>query len=120
MKRIYIVILILVSIQFVSCGSKKVIYKEGTYYGVGEGHVGKIKIQLVTDKYNIKEIRVIEDEEIPIIAKKVYEIIPKKVIKANSTAVDVVTGATYTSKGLIDAIDDALKKAKINKENEQN
>ncbi|QCX34720.1 FMN-binding protein [Caloramator sp. E03] len=120
MKRLYIVIIIVLSMQFASCGSKKVIYKEGTYYGVGEGHVGKIKIELATDKYHIKEIRVIEDEEIPIIAKKVYEIIPKKVIKANSTDVEVVTGATYTSKGLIDAINDALKKARINKESGQN
>ncbi|SKA79135.1 fumarate reductase flavoprotein subunit/urocanate reductase [Caloramator quimbayensis] len=118
MRRLFIIFLIiLLVLQLSSCLSKKVIYKEGTYEGVGEGHVGKIKIRLVTDKYSIKEIKIIEDEEIPIIAEKVYNKIPQQVIKSNSGDVEVVTGATYTSRGLIEAINDALNKAKIKNNN---
>ena len=98
-------------IHLTACGSKKVLYKEGTFEGVGEGHIGSIKIQIVTDKYKIKEIKVLEHEETPVIdtiaCKKIFE----KVIKSNSSDVDVVTGATYTSKGYIEAIKDALEKA---------
>lgn len=100
-------------IQLTSCEQKKPIYKEGVYEGIGEGHAGIIKIELVTDKYNIKDIKIVEDSEIPIIAEIVYKKIPKQVIKKNSGEVGVVTGATLTSKGLIQAINDALKKAKI-------
>lgn len=118
LRRLYIFVLItLLVLQLSSCVYRKAIYKEGTYEGVGEGHVGKIKIKLVTDKYSIKEIKIVEDEEIPIIAEKVYNKIPQQVIKSNSGDVEVVTGATYTSRGLIEAINDALKKARINNAN---
>jgi uncharacterized protein with FMN-binding domain len=105
-------------IHLTACGSKKVIYNEGTFEGEGEGHIGPIKIQVVTDKYKIKDIKVLEHEETPVIdtiaSKKIFE----KVIKSNSSDVDVVTGATYTSKGYITAIKDALKKAQaLNKNN---
>lgn len=113
MRKYLMFLLILSQLQFTSCMKKEVIYKEGTYVGVGEGHIGTIKISLVTDSYNIKEIKILEDEEIPVIAEIVYKKIPKEVIKKNSGEVDVVTGATYTSRGLINAINDALKKATI-------
>ncbi len=102
-----------IAIQLTSCGDKKIIYKEGKFEGIGMGHIDEIKVEITTDEYEIKEIKIIEDQEIPLLSKIVYEEIPKDVIKANSTKVDVVTGATYTSKGLIDAIEDALSKAMI-------
>lgn len=39
------------------------------------------------------------------------EEIPSKIIAIQSTSVDVVSGATYTSKGIINAVSDALSKA---------
>jgi uncharacterized protein with FMN-binding domain len=39
------------------------------------------------------------------------EIIPEKVIEAQSLQVDSITGATYSSKVILKAIQDALKKA---------
>ncbi|WBW97105.1 FMN-binding protein [Oceanirhabdus sp. W0125-5] len=114
MKKLLILLMTIgITIQLTACGDKKVIYKQGVYEGVGEGHIDKIKVEVTTDEYEIKEIKIIEEEEIPLLSKIVYEDIPKKVIKANSTKVDTVTGATYTSKGLIDAIEDALNKAMI-------
>ena len=100
-----------IAIQLTSCGDKKIIYKEGKYEGSGQGHIDEIKVEITTDEYEIKTIEIIEDQEIPLLSKIVYEEIPKEVIKANSTKVDAVTGATYTSKGLIEAIEDALSKA---------
>ncbi|EYE89411.1 hypothetical protein Q428_02725 [Fervidicella metallireducens AeB] len=114
MKKYLMFLLILSQLQFTSCMKREVIYKEGSYIGIGEGHIGTIKISLVTDSYSIKEIKVLEDEEIPVIAEIVYKKIPKEVIRKNSGEVEAVTGATYTSRGLIDAINDALNKARIN------
>lgn len=34
-----------------------------------------------------------------------------KIISSQSTSVDVVSGASYTSKGIINAVNDALSKA---------
>jgi len=99
----------------VACGTKSIIYKEGIYEGNAEGHIGPIKVQVVTDQYEIVKIVILEQQETPVIAEIVYEKIPPKVIKANSPEVEVVAGATYTSNGLINAIKNGLDKAKVKK-----
>ncbi len=114
-KLLGLTLTIVLATSLVACGSKNIIYKEGIYEGNAEGHIGPIKVQIVTDKYEIKEIKILEQQEIPIIADTVYEKIPARVIKSNSSDVEVVAGATYTSNGLIQAIKDGLDKAKVKK-----
>jgi len=107
------ILMILSIIALVACGPKKALYKEGVYEGYGKAYHGCIKVLVKTDQYNIKSIEVIDEEPVPIVSKIVYKEIPERVIKNNSADVDMVTGATYTSEGLIGAIVDALKKAKV-------
>lgn len=114
-KILGLTLTIFLAIGLVACDSKNIIYQEGIYEGTAEGHIGAIKVQIVTDQYEIKEIKILEQQETPVIADIVYEKIPKSIIKANSSEVDVVAGATYTSNGLIKAIQDGLEKAKANK-----
>ena len=114
-KLLGITISILLSTGLVACGSRNILYKAGTYEGNAEGHIGPIKVQIVTDQYEIKEIKLLEQQETPVIADIVYEQIPARVIKANSPDVEVVAGATYTSNGLLKAIRDGLDKAKVTK-----
>ena len=114
MKKLLILTLTIVLVTgLVGCGTKNIIYKTGTYEGNAEGHIGPIKVQIVTDQYNIKQIKILDQQETPVIADIVYEKIPNRVIKANTSDVEVVSGATYTSKGLIKAIKNGLDKAKI-------
>lgn len=96
-----------------SCKSQNIRYKNGSYEGSAQGHIGLIKVKIVIDKYKIKEIIILEQQETPILAEIVYKKIPPKVIESNSSEVEVVAGATYTSKSLINAIKDGLDKAKI-------
>jgi len=112
-KLLILIFTILLVTGLVGCGTKKIIYKKGIYEGNAEGHIGPIKVQIVTDLYNIKHIKILEQQETPVIADIVYDKIPKRVIKANTSDVQVVSGATYTSKGLIKAIKNGLDKAKI-------
>ncbi|WP_432663792.1 FMN-binding protein [Wukongibacter baidiensis] len=122
MRNVKITILITLSIvalvALVACGPKKILYKEGVYEGYGEAYHGYIKVIVTTDQYSITNIEVIDDEPVPIVGEIVYKEIPKRVIKKNSVDVDIITGATYTSEGLLDAIEDALKKAKAKPKNE--
>lgn len=121
LKRLYAVALILVlSAQLVSCGSKEVLYKAGTYEGIAEGHIGPIHVMITTDEYEIKDIKIMDQQETPVIGDAVYKKIPEKVIKANSADIDGVAGATYTSNGLLKAIKDGLEKAKIKEETNEN
>jgi uncharacterized protein with FMN-binding domain len=120
LKKIRILILvILLTIGLTACISKKVRYQAGSYEGVGEGHHGPIKVLITTDQYEIKEIKIIEEYEMPELSEIVYDKIPKKVMKVNSAEVDVVAGATYTSEGLIEAIADGLNKAEVQEKNNQ-
>jgi len=113
-KLLILALIIVISTGLVACGDKNIKYKAGIYEGNAEGHIGPIKVQVVTDKYEIKSIKILEQQEIPIIADTVYKKIPARVIKANSPDVEVVAGATYTSHGLINAIKNGLDKAKLN------
>ncbi len=112
-KLLALILTIVLATGLVACDDKKLIYKEGTYEGQAEGHIGSIKVQIVTDQYVIKEIIILEQQETPVIADIVYEKIPPRMIKSNSSEVAVVAGATYTSNGLIQAVRDGLDKAKV-------
>lgn len=106
----------LVISTLMSCGPKKMVYKAGTYEGMGQGHHGQIKVEVTVDEYEIKKIDIVEQQEVPVVSDIVYERIPPEVIKKNSVDIDVVAGATLTSNGLIEAIKDALSKANIKEE----
>lgn len=97
----------------IGCGPKQIRYNEGSYEGVGHGHHGPIKVMVITDPYEIKEIKIIEEYEMPELSTIVYNKIPDEVIKRNSAQVDVIAGASYTSEGLIEAIGNGLNKAKV-------
>lgn len=92
------------------------IYNEGEYTGIGNGYHSDIKIKIKTDKYRILSIEILEHKEMPVISEIVFKDIPYRVIRKNSTDIDLVSGATFTSKGLLEAIDDALIDARINPE----
>lgn len=91
------------------------IYNPGIYLGKGSGHEGPIVVEIKVDRYEIKEINIKEEYEMPEISQHVYQEIIDKVKKSNNTNIDDIAGATYTSKGLIEAIKDAIMKAKIRK-----
>lgn len=112
-KLLGLTLIIVLVTGLMACDAKDIIYNSGSYVGDAEGHIGPIKVQIVTDQYEIKEIKIIEQQETPVIADIVYEKIPVRVIKANSPEVEVVAGATYTSNGLLKAIKDGLDKAKV-------
>ena len=111
-KLLGLTLIIVLATGLMACGAKDIIYNAGSYVGEAEGHIGPIKVQIITDQFEIKEIKIIEQQETPVIADIVYEKIPVRVIKANSPEVEVVAGATYTSNGLLEAIKDGLDKAK--------
>lgn len=114
LKRTNILVLvILITIILIACSNRRVIYTEGVFRGTGQGHHGEIVVEITTSQYRIKKIDIIEQQEVPVLSDIVYEKIPPKVIKKNSTDVDVVAGATLTSDGLLEAIEDALNKAKV-------
>ena len=86
-------------------------YKEGIYYGTAEGYSGEVSVAVVIQEKTIKAILIIENSDDEAFFNRAMDVV-KKVIKTQKTDdVDTVSGATYSSKGLLNAIKNALKQA---------
>lgn len=105
--------MVLAVIVLVACAPAEPLYTPGAYTGIAEGYHSNLVVEVTTDEYKITSIEILEEDETPVISEIVYGEIPKAVIKANSTDVDVVAGATYTSETLLAAIENGLEKARI-------
>lgn len=80
----------------------------GESIGVAEGKKGPIVVRVATDGTTITKVEILEQTETPSIAGDAIETIPTAIVAKGSTEVDVVTGATLTSKAIIAAVEDAL------------
>ena len=86
-------------------------YKDGTYEGTGMGFGGEITVSVTVADGKVAEITVLSaDGEDPAYYDQALAVLDE-IVSAQSTEVDTVSGATFSSTGLIDAAVDALGKA---------
>ena len=87
-------------------------FKDGVYEGTGKGNNGDITVEVTVEGGNIVSVVLKEHGE----TEGIYEAAEKGVVEemiAGQTAdVDTVSGATNTSKGIIEAVTAALEGAK--------
>lgn len=83
---------------------------ENEYIGEAEGFGGPIKVKVTMDGDKIANIEVLSHGETAGISDPAFNTIPQAIIDAQSTEVDVVANATYTSNGIMAAVQDALSK----------
>lgn len=87
------------------------IYKDGTYTGTGKGYSGTITLTAKIKKGVIKSLEV-EHTDTPMFFKKAWEVLENEIIQNQSVdGIDTVSGATYSSKGILNAMKDILKQA---------
>ena len=85
-------------------------YKEGIYYGTAEGYSGDISVAVVIQDHTIKAILVTDASDDEAFFDRAMDVV-KNVVKKQNTDVDTVSGATYSSNGLLNAIRNALEQA---------
>lgn len=85
-------------------------YKDGTYTGTGKGYKGTVTAKVTISSGKIKTIDVSGSDDAAYFSKAKNGIV-SKIISGQSTNVDTVSGATYSSNGIISAVRNALKKA---------
>ena len=88
-------------------------WKDGTYYGSGTGFNGEVQVQVVIADGKITDINVVSHNDDSSFMSQAQGLIPN-IISSQSTNVDAVSGATYSSRGIIDAVRAALKQAVVN------
>ena len=86
-------------------------YSDGIYQGSAAGFGGDIVVEVTVKDGNIAKIDILshdgEDDEYFNNAKSLTE----DILAAQSTDVDTVSGATYSSNGIIGAVNNALEEA---------
>jgi uncharacterized protein with FMN-binding domain len=88
------------------------LYRDGTYEGSGEGFRGgttTVSVAVKSDKItDIKIISYMDDEPF---FNRACSTVTSEIKEAQSTDVDTVSGATFSSMGIMSAVADALGKA---------
>lgn len=86
-------------------------YKNGTYTGEAQGFGGLIQIQLTLEEDTMKDIRIVSASGEDSAYLSQAQAVISSILAAQSTEVDTVSGATFSSTGIINAVADALGKA---------
>ena len=86
-------------------------YENGTYEGEGTGYGGPIRVSVTVEYDVMTDVHVIShDAEDPAYFDQA-QVLTDKVVSGQTTDVDVVAGASFSSRGIIEGIENALDKA---------
>ena len=81
---------------------------DGTYAGTATGHNAPLDVEVTVEGGEIIDVRVLSHEETDGLADPALEGIPAAMVDNNTTAVEVVSGATITSEAIMTAVNTAL------------
>ncbi|MCI8401558.1 MAG: FMN-binding protein [Lachnospiraceae bacterium] len=86
-------------------------YEPGTYTGTAQGYAGPIHVTVEVDETGIVSVTAVGESETPGVGQAAIEKLSAKIAEENSTDIDVMAGATFSSKGLFEAVENALAEA---------
>ena len=120
------------ALTLVGCqGNNALSFTAGTYEAAAKGNNAEVKVSVEFTDSEIKSVQVIEHSETPGISDKAITDIPQNIVKSQSLGIDTISGATNTSKAIINAVADCVtqaggdaealrnKKVEVNKSTEQ-
>ena len=93
--------------------SKNTLYNDGTYTGQAYGYDGDIYVTVTIQGDKITNITARSDEFEPEYFEDAERTVIPSIINSQSTNVDAVSGATFSSQGIMKAVEQALNGAKI-------
>lgn len=87
-------------------------YKDGTYYGTGKGFAGTMKVKVDISGGKIASISIVSTKDGDSYVKSASSLLDT-IVEKQSTSVDTVSGATFSSRGIISAVRSALSQAAV-------
>ena len=87
------------------------LFVPGTYTGVSTGFGGEVKVTATLSGKKIEEIQIEGSHETENIGSFAVEMLGAKILEAQSSKIDALTGATVTSNAILRALNDALTQA---------
>jgi uncharacterized protein with FMN-binding domain len=88
-------------------------YVPGFYEGIGSGYKGPIHVRIQTSAVGIEDIAIVSHQESNFPGLVAMEELLEKVLETGETDIDAISGATYSSRGFLQAVEDALEKASV-------
>lgn len=87
------------------------VFKAGTYTTSADGNNGPVNVEVTFSDSKIESITVKEHTETPGLSDPAIKDVPAKIVELQSLDVDVITGATVTSRAIKYAVADSVKQA---------
>ena len=87
-------------------------YKDGTYTGSGTGYGGTVTVKVTIKGGKIADVTVLSHNDTQSYFSKA-KAVTSRIVSEQTTNVDGVSGATFSSKGIIEATRNALSKAAV-------
>lgn len=81
----------------------------GKYTGTARGFSSDITVEVIVAAGEILDIIIVSEDDTPEVSGPAFEAIVAAIKQEQNLDVDLVSGATYSSQGLIDAVKDALR-----------
>jgi len=83
-------------------------FSDGVYTGSGNGYRGNISVVVTVDGSRITKIELNSSRDDAQFFNRAWNTVTGEIIQAQGVEVDAVSGATYSSRGIISAVADAL------------
>lgn len=97
--------------EALSSTEQTIVYKDGTWTGTALGYNDNITVSVTISGGKITEISVVEGYDDEPYYDWARDEIPQNIIETQTTNIDTVSGATFSSKGIIRAVEAALENA---------
>ena len=85
--------------------------KDGTFTGTGNGRGGQITAAVTFKGGKIADVKITKQTETVGVSDSALRILPKEIAEKNTLKLNAVSGATLTSRGILEAVRNAVKAA---------
>ena len=89
-------------------------YADGTYTGEAQGYGGTVAVELTVENGKITDLTITSAEKEDTAYLDAASAVIDSILEQQSTDVDTVSGATFSSNRILHAAEDALRKAEKN------
>jgi fumarate reductase flavoprotein subunit len=89
------------------------VYAPGEYRGYGNAFRGPVQVLVETGPYRILRVEIVDHTDDELTGGAAMEELAGLVLEWNSADLDAVSGATESSEGFLEALEDALAQARI-------
>ncbi len=86
-------------------------YKNGTYTGTGYGFRGQTKVSVTIQNGEVTDVVTVSTQDDQKWYQRAFSTIANRIVSSQSADVNAVSGATYSSQGIMEAVANALDQA---------